>query len=118
MASTALSPSPQPILGQSVRQLILGLIMPGQQAAQFLAVGRLSQPDQRSYFQLADPLLGEPEAFGDLGLAVRNISIQTIMHLDDLRLHFGQPLDQRRQALPDILPIPQPGRVRTTLGKV
>jgi hypothetical protein len=51
-------------------------------------------------------------------LAVRNISIQTIMHLDDLRLHFGQPLDQRRQALPYILPIPQPGRVRTALGKV
>jgi len=92
--------------------------MPGQQAAQFLAVGRLSQPDQSSYFQLADPLLSDPKPFRDLGLAVRNIFVQTIMYLDDLRLLFGQPPDQPRQALPHIFPIPQPGRVRTTLGKV
>ena len=95
MASTAPSPPLQPSLRQSIRQLILGLIVPGQQAAQFLAVGGLSQPDQRSYFHLADPLLGNPKQVGDLGLAVWNISIQTIMHLDDLRLLLGQPLDQR-----------------------
>jgi len=59
-AGVAATACPQPLL-RIDPPVHTGLDRAGQQTAQLLAVGRLSQPHQRSYFQLTDALLGDPK---------------------------------------------------------